>query len=126
MKTLCARYLTGPDSAVQGVDSVSWLVAIPTVITRIISCYYWWYLISLMNTEKRTGSYTISKLALQADNRNGLCSSTEGNPSWRVFSYQYLNNTSRSSIQGQASALVLTVTIESPLNHQAMQLAKKC
>ncbi len=46
------RYLTRPDSAVQGVDSVSWLVAITTVVTRVISCYYWWCLVSLMNTQK--------------------------------------------------------------------------
>lgn len=51
------RRLTWPDSAVQGVHSMSWLVAITTVVTRLISCYYWWYLISLMNTEKMMGNY---------------------------------------------------------------------
>lgn len=33
-----ARQLTWPDSAVQGVESVSWLVSIAAVITRIITC----------------------------------------------------------------------------------------
>lgn len=42
------HYLTWPNPAVQGVDSVSWLGVISTVITRIISCYYWLHLISLM------------------------------------------------------------------------------
>lgn len=63
------RYLTWPDSAVQGVDSVSLLVAVTTVVTRIISCYYWWCLISLINTGEK----------IQAYNNNGLCSSTERN-----------------------------------------------
>lgn len=51
------RHLTWPDSAVQGMHFVSWLVAITTVVTRVISCYYWWCLISLMNTEKNKITY---------------------------------------------------------------------
>lgn len=44
------RLLTWPDPAVQRVKSVSWLVLITAVIPRIISCNYWWHLISLIQS----------------------------------------------------------------------------
>lgn len=45
------KWLTWPYSAVKGVNSVFWFVAIFPVVPRIIS-YYWWHRISLVTTWK--------------------------------------------------------------------------